>query len=155
MVALITGNHRREKKHDQVALKLFPNSSQDRPQIVPRRSQNRSKKGLGRLLELSRASPEGPRSAQEHQDAPKTSPRAPQERTRTAQERPKSAQESPKSGQEAPKRGPRLPQGRPKRVQEGSEVRPKRHSSETSKKPRFFELSPLAGRDTGGLNRKK
>ena len=52
-------------------------------------------------------------------------------------------QEAPQETPKAAKRGPRPPQERPKRVQEGSEVRPKRHSSKTSKKPRFFQLSPM------------
>ena len=103
-----------------------------RHNIDPRGVKNRTKIVQG-----------APRSAQE-------CPRAPQERPRAAQEHPKSAQDSPKSGQEAPKRAPRPPQERPERVQEGSEVRPKRQSRETSKKPRFFQLSPLGLRDTGG-----
>ena len=82
----------------------------------------------------------GPRGAQER---PKSAQERPKSAPRASQERPKSAQESPKSDQEAPKRGPRRPQERPKRVQERSEVRLKRQSSETSKKPRFFQLSPL------------
>ena len=117
-------NHGR-KKHDQLALKFFPNSSQDRPQIVPRGSQNTPKKGLGRLLGPSRASPEGPRSAQEHQDAPKTGPRAPQERTRAAQERPKSGPRAPKRAPRAATRRPREAQDRPKERPGGSKEGPK------------------------------
>ena len=130
--------------------KCLSNCSQIPAQIVPKSSQNRPKMGLGRLLGPSRASPEWPRSAQEPQDAPKTAPRAPQERIRGPQERPKRAQESPKSAQEAPKRGPRPSKREARRLQEGSEVRPKRHSGEILKKPQFLQLDPMALRYTGG-----
>ena len=116
-------NHGR-KKHDQLALKFFPDSSQDRPQIVPRGSQNTPKKGLGRLLGPSQASPEGPRSAQEHQDAPKTGPRVPQERTRAAQERPRERQLLLLLLRAA-KRRPREAQDRPKQRPGGSKKDPK------------------------------
>ena len=91
----------------------------------------------------------GSRAAQKHQDEKKTffvgfwrRPRRP----RVAPRAPKSAQERPRGAQERPKRVPRGSPEEPERVQEGSEVRRKRHSSETSKKPTFFQLSPLAGR---------
>ena len=126
--------------------KYLSNCSQIPAKIVPKSSQNRPKMGLGRLLGPSRASPERPRSAQEPQDAPKTAPRAPQERIRGPQERPKRAQESPKSAQEAPKRGPRPSKTEAGRLQEGSEVRPKRHLSEILKRPQFFQLSTMVWR---------
>ena len=90
---------------------------------------------------------EQPKSAQE---PPKSLPRAPKSGPRGAQERPKSAQESPKSAQEAPKRGPRPSKREARSFQEGSEVRPKRHSGEILKKPQFFQLDPMALRYTGG-----
>ena len=130
--------------------KYLSNCSEIPAQIVPKSSQNRPKMGLGRLLGPSRASPERPRSAQEPQDAPKTAPRAPQERIREPQERPNRAQESPKSAQEAPMRGPRPSKREPRRLQEGSEVRPKRDSGEILKKPQFLQLDPMALRYTGG-----
>ena len=130
--------------------KYLSNCSRIPAQIVPESSQNLPKMGVRRLLGPSRASPERPRSAQEPQDAPKSAPRAPQERIREPQERPNRAQESPKSAQEAPMRGPRPSKREPRRLQEGSEVRPKRHSGEILKKPQFFQLDPIALRDTGG-----
>ena len=130
--------------------KYLSNCSRIPAQIVPESSQNLPKMGVRRLLGPSRASPERPRSAQEPQDAPKSAPRAPQERIREPQERPNRAQESPKSAQEAPMRGPRPSKREPRRLQEGSEVRPKRHSGEILKKPQFFQLDPMALRYTGG-----
>ena len=130
--------------------KDLSNCSRIPAQIVPESSQNRPKMGVRRLLGPSRASPERPRSAQEPQDAPKSAPRAPQERIREPQERPNRAQESPKSAQEAPMRGPRPSKREPRRLQEGSEVRPKRDSGEILKKPQFLQLDPMALRYTGG-----
>ena len=113
---------------------------------MPKRAPRAVGKGPGASPERLRSAQGLQDIAQEHQEAPKTSPGAPQECPRAAQEQPKSAQESPKSGQEAPKRGPSPPEDGPERRKEGSEVRRKRHSSETSKKPKFFQLSLLAGR---------
>ena len=71
----------------------------------------------------------------------KSAPRVSKRRPRASQERPKSVPRASKSvpraaksGQDSPKRVPRgSPEG-PERRQEGSEVRRKNHSSETSKK---------------------
>ena len=86
------------------------------PKMIDLGFQKPPKMGPGRPSGPSQASPERPRSAQGHHDAPKTGPRAPQERPRAPQERPKSAQERPKSAQERPKSAPRAPWRLPRRL---------------------------------------
>ena len=53
------------------------------------------------------------------------------------------AQEAAQEAPKAPKRGPRPSKSEPGRLQEGPVVRPKRHSSEISKKPSFFHANPF------------
>ena len=146
-------NRRREKappSSSQVVPKFLPRSSPKRPQRVRKSFQKGSREALGTLPGVPRAAQKRPRAPRCAEDRPKSAPRVHMCVPRAAQERPKSAQESPKSGQEAPKRAPRPSKREAGRLQEGSEVRPKRHSSEISKKPQFLQLDPLWLRDTGG-----
>ena len=97
-----------------------------------------------------RGSKLNPRDSQDSQVEPKTLPRGVQEPPTAPQERARARKERPKRAPRASKKRPREPQERPKRLQEGFQVRPKRHPSETSKKPKFLQLDSMGLTDTGG-----
>ena len=138
-------NHKRKKtwpSRSRVVLKFLPRSFPNRPQRVPKSFPKGSQEALGTVPGIPGATQKRPRAPRCTEDRPKSAPRAHKSAPRAAQEHPKSAQESPKSGQETPKRGPRPSKREAGRLPEGSEVRRKRHSSETSKTI-AFSLDPL------------